>query len=101
MQFYLKIHQNGDKKLAAICDEEIKGADLYHNGVKIKVKENFYGNELFVEDELFLELLNCRSINAFGKNICDILIKKKLVHSATVLWIDHENKKIGHVIIIL
>ena len=98
MTFYFKIHQNGNEKIAAICDEEIRENTFLHNGVKIRVKGEFYGKEIFEKDEILLELTSCTSINAFGKRICDILIEQKIVHPRTILWITEGENKIGHVI---
>lgn len=100
MAYYFRIHQNGKEKIAAICDEEVKGRELVHNGVKIKIKSEFYGNELFTKEEVLLELVSCTSINAFGKDICDLLVENKVVHPKSILWIKDGEKSIGHVIII-
>ena len=100
MHFYFKIHQNGKDKIAAICDKNIRGKELLHNGVKIRIKSEFYGDEIFEHDEVLVELLSCTSINAFGKEICDLLVQKKIVHPKSILWFKDGNAKIGHVIAI-
>ena len=100
LSFYFKIHQNGKEKIAAICDKEILDKTFLHNGVKIRVKGEFYGKELFEKDEMLLELISCTSINAFGLQICNILIEKNIVHPKSILWIDDVENKIGHVIVV-
>ncbi len=100
LSFYFTIHQNGKEKIAAICDEEIRNKILLHNGVKIRVKGEFYGQELFHDDEILIELTSCTSINAFGKRICNLLIEHKIVHPKSVLWISDNDNKIGHVIVV-
>ena len=100
LSFYFKIHQNGQEKIAAICDEEIINKILLHNGVKIRVKSEFYGNELFAKDEMLIELTSCTSINAFGLRICNLLIDKNIVHPRTILWITEGENKIGHAIVV-
>lgn len=97
---YFRIHQNGKEKIAAICDDAVRGKVLIHNGVKIRVKTEFYGNELFNHDEILIELSSCTSINAFGKGICDLLVENNIAHPKSILWIEDGNEKIGHVIII-
>lgn len=100
LSFYFTIHQNGKEKIAAICDEEIIDKILIHNGVKIRVKGEFYGKELFTYSEILLELTSCTSINAFGERICGLLIEQKIVHPKSVLWISDGVNKIGHAIVI-
>jgi len=100
LDYYFRIHQNGKEKIAAICDKVVRGKVLIHNGVKIRVKAEFYGDELFKKDEVLLELVSCTSINAFGKEICELLVEKKIAHSKSVLWIKDGVKKVGHVIVI-
>ena len=72
---------------------------LIHNGVKILVKSEFYGDELFNSDEVLVELLSCTSINAFGKRICELLVEKNFVHPKSILWFKDGVEKIGHVIV--
>ncbi|MCE7733840.1 MAG: DUF424 family protein [Candidatus Heimdallarchaeota archaeon] len=100
LDYYFRIHQNGKDKIAAICDENIKGRELLHNGVKILIKSEFYGEEIFRPDEVLIELLSCTSINAFGKEICDLLVEKNFVHPMSILWFKDGTEKIGHVIAI-
>ena len=100
MSFYFKIYQNGSEKIAAICDEEISGKSFTHNGVRINVKREFYGKELFEKDEILLELTSCTSINAFGERVCSILVESNIAHPKSILWISDGDNKIGHVIVI-
>ncbi|MCH8906548.1 MAG: DUF424 domain-containing protein [Candidatus Heimdallarchaeota archaeon] len=100
MQFIVKVYQEGRQRLIAICDEEIRGARLKHKGVTIVVRKEFYGNEVFTLEEALGELSRCTSINAFGTNICNLLVEKELVHPATVLWIKHNGLQVGHVIVV-
>lgn len=87
-------------RLIAICDAEIKGKTFKHKGVNLTVKEQFYGNDIYEKDEVLKEIKNCTSLNAFGENICNLLIENELVHPATVLWIKNGEQKIGHVLIV-
>ncbi|MHA2097137.1 MAG: DUF424 family protein [Candidatus Kariarchaeaceae archaeon] len=101
MSFYLKIYQNGKEKIAAICDKEIKDREFIHNGVKIRVKGDFYGYELFEKEEIMVEIVSCTSINAFGKRICELLVENKIAHQKAILWLKDGSEKVGHVIVIV
>lgn len=100
LSFRLKIHELEKERLVAICDENICGKNLIHNSVKLKIQERFYGQEIFSFEEALLEINKCTSLNAIGKEICELLVNHKIVHPAAVMWIDHEGNKIGHVILV-
>lgn len=100
MEFYVKTYQDGNERLLAVCDSEIRDEVLIHNGVKIRVKGEFYGSDLYSAHDLLSEIPKSTSINAFGTNICNLLIKEKIIHPATVLWITHGDRKVGHAIVV-
>ena len=100
MQFYLKIYQGERERSVAICDVEISGNKIRHKGVNIVVKEEYYGKDLYHADEALYEIKRSNSLNAFGKNICNLLIEHDLVHPNSVVWFDHNDEKVGHVILL-
>jgi hypothetical protein len=100
LKFYLKIYKTSSERSVAVCDTEIKGVMLKHRGVNIRVKEEYYGDDIYHPDEVLMEVRRSTSVNAFGKNICDLLVKHNLVHPQAILWFDHQDEKTGHVIIV-
>ncbi len=100
MQFYLKIYETDGQRSIAVCDIEIRGIKIKHNGVTIPIRESYYGNNIYDADEVLYEIRRSTSINAFGKNVCNLLVNEEMIHPDTIIWFDHENDKIGHVIIL-
>ncbi len=90
MRFWIKIHLVRNQKIVAICDEEILGKEFEYKGVKIKVNESFYKGILIDERELDKYLQSFNSLNAFGKNIVNELLKRKLISEKNILIIDDE-----------
>ncbi|RMG32000.1 MAG: DUF424 family protein [Methanobacteriota archaeon] len=97
--FYLKIHEINGQKLIAICDKEILGKVIPHNGVKLKIREAFYGNIEYDADEVLQELKSFSQLNVFGERIAKLMIEEKIVHPDVFLWIEFHGKKIGHAMI--
>ena len=100
MGYFLKIYKDGSERLVAVCDRNIIGKSFEYNGVTIGVSDKFYGKMDYTEEEVIQEILRSSSINAMGKDICNLLIKMNLVHPATVIWFDADGDKIGHVIVV-
>lgn len=98
--FHLKVHEYEKERLVAVCDANLCGKSVMHNGVKLNIQERFYGMESYNEAEALQEITKCTSLNAFGKNICDLLLKHKLVHPASIMWIEDGEETIGHVILV-
>jgi len=99
MTFYAKVHQYQNEKLIAICDAELMGRTLKHNGIELNVSERFYGQLEYSKEEILIELKNATSVNVIGQDICEILIEENMVHEDTIMWIE-EDDKIGHVIVV-
>jgi len=100
VNFLVKVHIDAKERLLALCDPEILGKKYQLNGVNITVKERFYGGEEYSPTEVLIEINRCTSLNAFGSNICQFLIDNNIVHPASVLWIEAEDSKVGHVILV-
>ncbi|MHA2091312.1 MAG: DUF424 family protein [Candidatus Kariarchaeaceae archaeon] len=98
--FHLKVHEFDKERLVAICDAKLCGKSIIHNGVKLKIQERFYGMDSYNEAEVLQEITKCTSLNAFGKKICELLLKHKLVHPASIMWIEDGDETIGHVILV-
>lgn len=100
MNFYVKIHENPREKLVAICDAEVIGKHINHNGVKLYINEKFYGSKIYPAEDVLHILKNSTSYNVIGKKICELLIEHNLIHPDTVMWIDDNENKIGHAIVV-
>jgi len=100
--FFMKIIKQTGERLVAACDKEVINLVLISHGVKIKVNQTFYGEELVNEKELLNEIRRCTSANVIGKKIIRLLIKNNLIHEEAVLWMDlpEKKEKIGHAILI-
>jgi hypothetical protein len=100
VKFRAKLHKYDNEKLLAICDADLIGKSILHNGVKIIIQERFYGEIEFSIDEILIELKTASSYNVMGKNICKILTDESLLHPATILWMGDEDKPVGHAIVV-
>ncbi|MHA2171831.1 MAG: DUF424 family protein [Candidatus Kariarchaeaceae archaeon] len=98
--FHLKVHEYEKERLVAICDANLCGKSIIHNGVKLHIQERFYGMESYNEAEVLHEITKCTSLNAFGKKICELLLEHKLVHPASIMWIEDGDETVGHVILV-
>ena len=96
--FFIKIIKRPSERLVAVCDEEIMDLEFLSHGVKIKVSNTFYGNELVSADELLEEIKRSTSVNVIGTRAVELLLEKRFIHKEAVLWFDHPDKKtkIGH-----
>ena len=100
MNFCVKVHKTSEEVLVAICDKDILGKEFTYKEVKLKVHERFYGLDEYSANEVLTEISRCTSLNAFGKEICQFLVEKEIVHPATIMWIEHNGEQIGHVILV-
>jgi len=98
--FYLKVFRAKGEYLVTLCDPEVRGRSFVSNGVEIKIRDEFYGTNLFAEDEVISECKKATSINAIGNKSVELLVKYGLVHPGAIHWFELENEKIGHVIMV-
>ncbi len=98
--FYLKIFERKNEYLVTLCDPHLKGKTLEHNGLKIQVREEFYGDMLVSEDGVVAECRKATSINAMGKASVELLVRHGFVHPDSILWFRLEKEQVGHVIMI-
>ncbi len=101
--FFMKIIEQRGERLVAACDKEVINLELDRSGVKIKINQKFYGDELVDEKDLVAAVKNCTSANVMGSKIIEVLVKNRLIHEEAVLWLDHpdgKRQKVGHAILI-
>ena len=98
--FYLKIFERKNEYLVTLCDPHLRGKTLEHNGLRIQVREEFYGDTLVTEDGVIAECRKATSINAMGKASVDLLVRHGFVHPDSILWFQLEAEQVGHVIMV-
>lgn len=98
--FYLKVHEFQGERLVAICDKDIMGKKFKHNNVSLHIQARFYGELECSLDEVLFELNRATQFNVMGKHICEALIDHKMIHPASVLWIEDNGDKVGHAILV-
>lgn len=73
--------------MLAICDADIVGKNFEEEDLQISVTKEFYADKECSEKEALDLIKSPTIINAVGKNIISIMIKKKLVEQENVLYI--------------
>jgi len=75
LKLVAKVHKVGEITLIGICDPELVNKTLVGpRGIKVTVKEDFYGKQEIAPDELTEYLKTAMSINAIGKKSVEFLI---------------------------
>ncbi len=87
MRFLYKFYNSGGEKMLAICDADIVGKNFEEEDLQISVTEEFYADKECDEGEVTNLIKSPTIINAVGKNIISIMVKKKLVEQENVLYI--------------
>jgi len=78
----------GDNVIVAICDVDLLNKTIVgEKGLKITLKESFYGNEPLSEDEVEELLKGVTSINAVGTESVNIVLKKGFGSSRSIVRI--------------
>jgi len=94
---YLKIHSSGERKIIAICDEDLIGKTFEENDLQLQVSERFYKGEKTSESKILEEIKEADYVNIVGKNSINFGIKNKLILKSNIILI----QKIPHTILIL
>ncbi len=101
--YYVKMIEQHNERLVAVCDKEIIGVPLMSSKVKIRASHKFYGEELMTGTKVLKELKNCTSANVIGVNIISLLLEHRFISKEAILWLENPNdksQKVGHAIII-
>ena len=87
-QVYLKVRENFEHYIVAMCDKPLLGKTLNHGDVKFRVSEDFYGGDL-VDVKTCVEHLSRATIaNMVGKKSVDAAIHAGFVNEQAVLYIE-------------
>jgi len=85
--FWCKCHSVKEQLVVAICDENLLGKEIGKE-LKIKVKKEFYGEEL-VDESRAVELMKKATIgNLLGKEIVKLAVEKKFITKENIILID-------------
>lgn len=88
--FYINVWIRGKDVMVAVCDADLLGRTFREGGLKLDVKESFYGGRLVSLEEA-LDILKGASIgNLVGRNIVANAIREGLIHEDAVLWIEDQ-----------
>ena len=92
---YIKHHNTDKGTIIALCDQEILGQTIQHNGAKIKISEHFYKGELISSEKARITQ-EYWQINAFGEKAVQVVTDNIQNSSKSVIDIGG----IPHIIII-
>ncbi|MFA5745882.1 MAG: DUF424 family protein [archaeon] len=87
-----KLHNFEGKQIFACCDKELIDTKIKTKDFEIQISKHFYGTDKLTETELFNNLEICDCANIFGNNICNRLLKKKIITEEQIIKIN----KIAH-----
>ena len=88
MKFSYRIFRSGSAVMLAIADSAIVGNKYSEGEIEIEVKRDFYSEKTCTEGNVAKLVRSATIVNAVGKDIIAILIKKKAVDKDSVLYID-------------
>lgn len=87
--FYVKIHDNPNGRVVAICDSDLLGQTLEDENYKIEISKTFYGGELMNEEEVVLLLEKERNLNLIGKNIVELCLELGIIMQEHILLVNN------------
>lgn len=87
---YLKIHENSDRRIVAVCDKELLGRVLEEGNVYIDLDKyrSFYAGELAGEEEVKKSLGDFHSANLVGKKAVHVGIEMGLVNEDDIIYVN-------------
>lgn len=83
-----KVHEFEGKKIFASCDKELIEKKIITDDFEIYFSKSFYGDKEIDIDQIIKNIKECDSSNIFGKKICSLLIKKKVITEETIIYIE-------------
>ena len=85
--FRMRVYRVKGEILVAVCDSDIVGKTFKEGELKIEVKEGFYGESEFNEEEVENALKKATIANITGKKAVSLAIKIGIVDKDNVLKI--------------
>lgn len=86
--FYVKIHDNINGRVVAICDSDLLGQTLEDENYKIEISKTFYGGELMNEEQVVSLLEKERNLNIVGKNIVELCLELGIILQEHILLVN-------------
>ena len=83
----MKVYRVKGEILVAVCDSDIVGKTFKEGELKIEVKEGFYGDSEFGEEEVKSALKKATIANITGKKAVNLAIKIGIIDKKNVLKI--------------
>ncbi len=87
MSFRMKIYRVKGEVMVAVCDEEIVGMDFREGELRLEIKEDFYGKDVFDEDDVKRALRQATIANISGERAVKLAISIGVVDEKRVLRI--------------
>lgn len=89
MEFYYGVYRHGHELLVAVCDEDTLDKIFFsgEKGVKLEVKNSFYGRNKGQKEEVLSHMKNATILNLVGKEIIEIALEEGLISKGCVLAI--------------
>ncbi len=87
MSFRMKIYRVKGEVIVAVCDEEIVGMDFREGELRLEIKEDFYGKDVFDENEVKRALRQATIANISGERAVRLAISIGIVDENRVLRI--------------
>ena len=86
-EFFFKLHSAKGQSILAICDADLQGKNLRHDGIDFLVSAPFYGESRVSAQDILAKVKEAEIINVVGKRIVDLLLKNSLVDEQCVLML--------------
>jgi len=87
MSIRMKIYRLKGEVLVAVCDDEIVGMRFRDGELRLEIKEDFYGENVFDEDEVKKALRQATIANISGEKSVRLAISIGIVDERRVLRI--------------
>ncbi len=87
MTFRMKIYKVKGEIMVAVCDEEIVGMDFREGELRLEIKEEFYGKDVFDEDEVKKALKQATIANISGEKAVKLAVSIGIIDKNRILRI--------------
>ncbi len=84
---YLKIHERQNRKIVAVCDEDLIGKTFEEKDLQLKISEYFYKGSILSEQEIINILKDATNINLVGKKTIEVALKNNIISNDHIIKI--------------
>jgi len=85
MRFYAKVYRVQNEVLVAVCDEDVYGKVFEEGEVVLDIRKEFYGDEVFTEEQVVVFLKEATIANLAGEGAVSIAIREGIIDAENVL----------------